>query len=96
MPANNFPDSLREFALIDATTAAVALGCAVSHWYSLVANGEAPQPVMRRHRFTRWRLADVQAFIEQLAAQPERFETREHAKRARSVRTAKKAAEVRS
>jgi predicted DNA-binding transcriptional regulator AlpA len=96
MSPNNFPDSLRECALIDATTAAAALGCAVSHWYSLVASGEAPQPILRRHRFTRWRMMDVQAFIERLASEPENFETREHAKRARAIRTAREVAEVRA
>lgn len=53
----NDPDQL-----ITAEQAAKALGASVSWWLEHVRKGAAPQPVVRRPRFTRWRLADVRVF----------------------------------
>ena len=38
-----------------------------SWWDERVARGEAPQPVVRAPRFSRWRLADVVAFWRDVA-----------------------------
>lgn len=56
-----FPD-LSEVALIDAQACAATGGMSVSWWHAQVADGKAPQPVVRRPRCTRWRLADVRSF----------------------------------
>ncbi|WP_372723271.1 helix-turn-helix transcriptional regulator [Immundisolibacter sp.] len=37
-------------------------------WLDMVKAGEAPAPVVSRHRFTAWRWDDVKAFLEQLAS----------------------------
>jgi predicted DNA-binding transcriptional regulator AlpA len=56
------PAALADAALIDGPTCA-ATGCvSVSWWQERVARGDAPQPVIRQPRFTRWRLADVNRF----------------------------------
>ncbi len=57
------PEALHDVALIDAPAAAAAATVGLSTWYALVAAGEAPQPVIRRHRFTRWRLEDVRNWL---------------------------------
>ncbi len=56
------PDSLADIALIDAITCAAAGGMGASWWHDRVKSGDAPQPVIRQPRCTRWRLADVRAF----------------------------------
>lgn len=59
------PDVAPELAavrLIDGRTAARVGGMGLSWWNERVADGVAPQPVFRAHRFTRWRLADVVDF----------------------------------
>lgn len=40
----------------------------LSSWHELVRVGEAPQPVIRAPRCTRWRLADVRQFLIDRAA----------------------------
>jgi hypothetical protein len=40
-----------------------------SWWFDEVRAGRAPRPVIRGHRCTRWRLADVRRFWELRAAQ---------------------------
>lgn len=45
------------------------MGGAISTWHDLVRKGIAPQPVIRRHRFTRWRAEDVRQFVRMLAEQ---------------------------
>lgn len=57
------PSALADVALIDDTTCAVAAGMSVSYWRELVAGGIAPLPAIQATRFTRWRLADVRAFL---------------------------------
>jgi predicted DNA-binding transcriptional regulator AlpA len=49
-------------ALIDAPTCAATGGMSVSWWHDEVKEGRAPQPVIRKPRCTRWRVADVRAF----------------------------------
>jgi predicted DNA-binding transcriptional regulator AlpA len=62
-PANHqLPDRLAAVALIDAKTAAATGGISVSQWHQDVVDGKAPQPAIREHRYTRWRLADVEAY----------------------------------
>lgn len=54
--------------LTDGSTAA-SYGCvSLSWWHARVAEGVAPQPVIRRPRFTRWRLCDVLDFWTKFAA----------------------------
>ena len=38
-------------------------------WYGKVREGEAPQPVIRAPRCTRWRLSDVRQFWRKFAEQ---------------------------
>ena len=56
------PDRLAAVALIDGRTAAATGAQSLSQWLQDVADGKAPQPVIRANRFTRWRLADVEAY----------------------------------
>ena len=56
-------------ALIDGPTCAAAGGISISTWHELVRVKDAPQPVMRAVRCTRWRLADVRAWLIARAAQ---------------------------
>lgn len=39
-----------------------------TRWADAVANGEAPQPVIRRHRLTVWRWGDLREWLIQQAA----------------------------
>ncbi len=65
------PPALADVALIDGPTCAAAGGISLSTWHELVRNGQAPQPVMRSARCTRWRLADVRAWLIDRAAKAE-------------------------
>jgi predicted DNA-binding transcriptional regulator AlpA len=56
------PAVLADVALIDARICASAGRMSVSWWHEKVAAGEAPQPVVRSHRCTRWRASDVALF----------------------------------
>lgn len=58
---NLHPD-LVDVALIDAATCAAPGSMGVSWWLAQVAAGIAPQPVVRKHLCTRWRLGDVRSF----------------------------------
>lgn len=60
--AQPLPPNLADVALIDAATCAAAGAMSVSWWHFRVASGDAPQPVIRQPRCTRWRLLDVRAF----------------------------------
>jgi hypothetical protein len=62
------PAGLADVALIDAVTAAGVGGMSASWWLDEVRAGRAPKPVIREHRCTRWRLADVRGFWEARAA----------------------------
>src|SRR5438046_3100451 len=62
------PHALLDVALIDAPGIAVAGCMSVSQWHTLVRLGKAPAPAIRSPRFTRWRVADVRAFLLALSA----------------------------
>lgn len=64
------PCGLTDVALIDAQACAAASSMSVSWWHAEVAAGRAPVPAIRKPRCTRWRLADVRAWLIQVAAQP--------------------------
>jgi predicted DNA-binding transcriptional regulator AlpA len=64
------PASLAAVALIDAPTAAAAGQMSVSWWHDKVRTGEAPAPVIREPRCTRWRLSDVCAYWKARAESP--------------------------
>lgn len=51
-----------DVALIDAPKCAAIGSMGISWWYEEVRQGRAPQPVVRKPRCTRWRLADVLKF----------------------------------
>lgn len=63
------PPSLAEVALIDCNTAAAAASISVSQWHKLVSEGKAPQPAFRSPRCTRWRIADVRAWLIERSSQ---------------------------
>ena len=50
-------------AMVDARDSAAVGSMCVSKWLDLVRLGEAPQPVVRAPRFTRWRLCDVRQYF---------------------------------
>jgi hypothetical protein len=56
------PASLTSFALVSGQTAAAVGERSLSWWKGEVRAGRAPAPIVRRKRFTRWRLVDVQDF----------------------------------
>lgn len=62
------PAMLQDVALCTAKEAAASLSVSMTTWHVLVRTGEAPQPVVRRHRYTRWRVKDVCEYIEKVAA----------------------------
>lgn len=70
MDASKLPDRLAEVALVNAQVAAAVGGAKRSWWLAKVAAGEAPQPVIRQTRFTRWRLQDVHSYWERFAKHP--------------------------
>lgn len=57
------PATLADEALIDGPGAAAAACISLSKWHSEVAAGRAPQPVIRKPRHTRYRLADVRRWL---------------------------------
>lgn len=75
------PPALADVALIDGPTCAAAGGESISKFSDGVRRTEAgqlkpgevpyPQPVIRGNRCTRWRMADVRAWLIERAAQPQ-------------------------
>ena len=63
------PSALADVALIDGPTCAAAAGMSLSSWHELVRQKQAPQPVIRRPRCTRWQLAPVRQWLIECAAQ---------------------------
>ncbi|MCG3189300.1 MAG: hypothetical protein LKCHEGNO_01620 [Burkholderiaceae bacterium] len=57
------PASLADVALVDAPSIAAAAQLSLSAWHALVHDTDAPQPVVRQPRYTRWRLADIRAWL---------------------------------
>jgi len=68
-PKPNIPSALVDVALIDAMTCAAPGAVSVSWWHAKVAAGDAPQPVVRMPRFTRWSMSAVRDFWAQFAEQ---------------------------
>ena len=64
------PPALADVALIDGPTCAAAAGISLSSWHELVRLQQAPQPVIRRSRCTRWRLVDARSWLIERASQP--------------------------
>jgi predicted DNA-binding transcriptional regulator AlpA len=62
------PAVLADVAMIDGPTGAAAGGISLSSWHELVRLKEAPQPLIRRPRCTRWRVADVRTWLIERAA----------------------------
>lgn len=62
------PEALADVALVDSRVCAAAMRGSVSSWLELVRTKCAPAPVIRQPRFTRWRLADLRAWLEEQAA----------------------------
>ena len=54
-------------ALIDGPSCAAAAAMSVSAWLQAVRDGRAPQPAIRRPRFTRWRASDVRGWLAGMA-----------------------------
>lgn len=59
--------ALADYALIDGPQCAAAAGCSISEWRERVRTGEAPAPVMRTTRCTRWRIVDIKTYLEGIA-----------------------------
>lgn len=59
----SIPAGLIDFAYIDGAACAAAGSMAISQWHALVKEEKAPQPVIRKHRFTRWLLSDVRDWL---------------------------------
>lgn len=57
--------------LADAATCAAIGGASKSWWYAAVAQGRAPKPTIKQHRFTRWRLQDAEHFWLNQQSEPE-------------------------
>ena len=62
------PAALVDVALIDGPTSAATGDVSISQWHELVRIREAPQPVIREPRCTRWRLIDVRNYWAERAA----------------------------
>lgn len=56
------PPAAAEVQLIDDKTAAAIGGMGTTWWHAKVAASEAPAPVVRSPRCTRWRLTEVVSF----------------------------------
>lgn len=85
---NALPAELAGVALIDAATCALAGGMGATRWYALVQSGQAPKPAVSQPRFVRWRVADVAAYLEKLASDPNIDSSKANLHRARNARQA--------
>lgn len=65
----SIPAGLVDFAYIDGAACAAAAAMSISQWQTLVKEKEAPQPVIRKPRFTRWLLSDVRNWLIQYRTQ---------------------------
>lgn len=108
---NNEPQDISDEYWVPASVACNLLGTSPSKWFQSVASAEsdiaqgrpaAPQPVVRKHRFTRWRLGDIRRYqaelIEHAKGDQAEADMRARLHSARlarwdSVRAAKKASE---
>ena len=65
----SIPTGLIDFAYIDGAACAAAGAMSISQWHALVKEEKAPQPVIRKPRFTRWLLSDVREWLIQYLTQ---------------------------
>jgi predicted DNA-binding transcriptional regulator AlpA len=65
----SIPAGLIDFAYIDGAACAAAGAMSISQWHALVKEEKAPNPVIRRPRFTRWLLSDVRDWLIQYRTQ---------------------------
>lgn len=65
----SIPAGLIDFAYIDGAACAAAGAMSISQWHALVKEESAPQPVIRKPRFTRWLLSDVREWLIQYRTQ---------------------------
>lgn len=91
------PADLMTVALIDVATCCATGQVSPSWWHDEVRAGRAPAPVVQRHRYTRWRLADVSAFWAAFAVHAEGdigtvAQVKARAKKASSMAQAKRRA----
>lgn len=56
------PAALADVALIDGPACAASCGVSLSKWLELVREGDAPPPVVRQARYTRWSVGTVRAW----------------------------------
>jgi predicted DNA-binding transcriptional regulator AlpA len=68
------PPGLVDVAYIDGGACAAAASMSISQWHTLVKDGKAPKPAIRKPRFTRWLMSDVRAWLIQFSSQSD-FET---------------------
>ncbi|HMN92226.1 MAG TPA: hypothetical protein PKC60_03250 [Hydrogenophaga sp.] len=61
------PAELADVALIAARGCAATGDMSISQWHALVRERIAPQPVIRRSRYTRWSLSEVRSFFLEFA-----------------------------
>jgi len=59
---HELPGAVADVALVSVRTCAAIGEMSDAWWLERVRNGEAPAPVIRQTRFTRWRLSEVRAF----------------------------------
>ena len=64
------PAALADVALIDGPTCAAAGGMSLSSFHDAVRVGNAPAPVVRAPRCTRWRLSDIRVWLIERASRP--------------------------
>lgn len=57
------PPALMDVAYVGGATCAAAGAMSLSQWHELVKAGIAPEPVIRKPRFTRWLLADLRRWL---------------------------------
>lgn len=60
-------DSLADLALVDINDILAATRASASWLHAAVRSGAFPKPAIKGVRFTRWRLADVRAWLVQRA-----------------------------
>lgn len=57
------PPALADVAVTAAPAIAAAAALSLSKWLELVRLGDAPQPVIREPRYTRWLVTDIRRWL---------------------------------
>jgi predicted DNA-binding transcriptional regulator AlpA len=60
------PPELADVALLDGPAIAAAARISISKFHQLVRDGHAPLPAIRQPRYSRWRLAEVRQWLEEM------------------------------